>query len=253
MIGAPALAGLSALRAGAGLVQLAVPRAVLHACLTIVPECIGLGTASRKNDLLDAAEKADAVVIGPGFGQALAAKQQVGWLGRLNKPMVVDADALNILSKQKRWPTWFKARAVLTPHPGEMGRLAKLLGLDSKIPSDPDGRIAVATQAAQTFGQVVVLKGHRTVVTDGDRVYVNQTGNSALSKAGTGDVLSGLLGCLLAQNMGSFEAATAATWVHGRAGEIVGERMTLRGALARDVIDAIPAAIAAYEKRHRSY
>lgn len=103
-------------------------------------------------------------------------------------PMVVDADALNILAGGPRWPAEFQAKAVLTPHPGEMTRLAKLLGA-GKTPDDDAGRLRIAVEAANTFGQVVVLKGHRTVVTDGARVYVNRTGDSTLAKAGSGDVL----------------------------------------------------------------
>src|SRR3954463_15213421 len=195
MIGAPVFAGTSALRSGAGLVEIAVPRAILHAALSITPELIGLalGKAAGKDQLLAAAEKSDAVVIGPGLGQTPEAEGRLTRLVRLAKPMVVDADGLNILSKMKRWPTWFKARAVLTPHPGEMARLGRLIG-QTEVPTDEPGRIEIATQAAEAFGQVVLLKGYGTVITDGTRVHINRTGNSALSKAGTGDVLSGVIG-----------------------------------------------------------
>ena len=148
---------------------------------------------------------------------------------------------------EKRWPTKaFKAHAVLTPHPGEMKRLARLIGR-TDVPNDDAGRIDVALAAANAFGQVVVLKGHRTVVTDGSRVYVNDTGDSSLSKAGTGDVLSGILGTLLAQQMDRVEAACAAVWIHGKAGEICGSRMGRRGVLAMDVIAVLPEALGAFE------
>lgn len=250
MIGAPVLAGTAALRTGAGLVQIAVPRSILSACLSITPELIGLGLgkAAGKDQLLDAAEKADAVVIGPGLGRTPEAEARLVRLIRLDKPMVIDADGLNILSSMKKWPSFFKARAVLTPHPGEMKRLAKLIGR-SEVPADDDGRIAIAAAAADAFGQVIVLKGERTVVTDGRRVYLNQTGNSTLSKAGTGDVLSGILGTFLAQQVERLDAACLATHSHGRAGEIAGARLGMRCALARDVVDAVPAAIAEAEHR----
>jgi NAD(P)H-hydrate epimerase len=161
---------------------------------------------------------------------------------RLRKPLVVDADALNLLSAMKKWPGFFKAPAVLTPHPGEMRRLARFLGR-SQLPADDQGRVRIATKAAKMFAQVVVLKGERTVVTDGRRVYVNHTGNSSLSKAGTGDVLSGMIGTLLAQGMARFEAAVLGVHLHGRAGELAGEKLGMRCVLARDVIDAIPAVI----------
>ena len=252
MIGAPVLAGTAALRTGAGLVQLAVPRSILSACLSITPELIGLGLgkAAGKDELLKAGEAADAIVVGPGLGRTPEAEARLTRLVRLEKPMVVDADGLNLLAGMKKWPSFFKARAVLTPHPGEMGRLAKLLGRKD-VPADEDGRVTIAGQAAEAFGQVVVLKGHHTVVTDGRRAYVNPTGNSALSKAGTGDVLSGVLGALLGQGLERFEAATLAVYLHGRAGELAGGTVGMRCALARDVLEALPAAIAEYEGRPR--
>jgi NAD(P)H-hydrate epimerase len=249
MIGAPALAGTAALRTGAGLVQISVPRSVLTACLSITPELIGLGLGKGAKELLAAAADADALVIGPGMGGSIDARDRLMRLIRLPKPTVVDADGLNLLAREKRWPAKaFKAHAVLTPHPGEMKRLARLIGR-TDVPSDDAGRIDVALAAANAFGQVVVLKGHRTVVTDGSRVYVNDTGDSSLSKAGTGDVLSGILGTLLAQQMDRFEAACAAVWIHGKAGEIVGSRLGRRSVLAMDVINALPETLRAFEQK----
>jgi NAD(P)H-hydrate epimerase len=250
MIGAPAFAGAAALRMGAGLVQLAVPRSALAAALSITPECIGigLGKVSAKDDLLKAADLADAVVIGPGLGRTPEAEARLVRLVRLEKPMVIDADGLNILAAMKKWPAFFKARAVLTPHPGEMKRLAKLIGREN-VPSDDEGRTDIAAALATTVGQVVVLKGNRTVVTDGRRAYLNQTGDSTLSKAGTGDVLSGMLATLLAQGMERFEAATLGVHLHGMAGEIAGQRFGRRSALAREVIDAIGEALRQVECR----
>jgi ADP-dependent NAD(P)H-hydrate dehydratase len=252
MIGAPVLAGTAALKSGAGLVQVAVPRSILPYALSITPELIGLGLgkAAGKDQLLEAGEKADAIVVGPGLGRTPEAMGRLTRLVRLEKPMVVDADALNLLSDQKRWPAYFKARAVLTPHPGEMARLGKLFGRppEEKVPADDEGRIALVARAAEAFGQVVVLKGSRTVVTDGRRVYVNTTGDSSLSKAGTGDVLCGVLGTLLAQEVDRFDAACLAVYLHGRAGEIAGKKFGRRSVLAREVADALPQAIAEYEK-----
>lgn len=251
MIGAPVLAGTSALRMGAGLVQLAVDRSILTAALSITPELIGLGLGRSKaqKDLLDAADSADAIVVGPGLGQSPHAMARLKALISLAKPLVVDADGLNLLAKQRQWPARFKARAVLTPHPGEMKRLAKLL-YRKEVPTDDDGRIDIATAAANSFKQVIVLKGTRTVVTDGKQVYLNRTGDSSLSKAGTGDVLSGIIATLLAQQMDRFEAACCGVWIHGKAGEFAGQRLGLRCVLARDVIDALPKAIAEYEQSH---
>ena len=240
MIGAPVFAGTAALRMGSGWVQIAVPRENLAICLSITPELVGLGLggAAGEKALMAAAEKADALVVGPGLGQSAAARGRLKRLVGMDKPMVVDADALNLLAREKKWPAYFKARAVLTPHPGEMQRLAKLIGR-STVPSDEQGRIDIAAAAARAFGQIVVLKGHRTVVTDGRRVFINHTGDSTLSKAGTGDVLSGMVGCLLGQKMEPFEAAALGVHLHGLAGEMAGKRFGRRSALAREVIEAI--------------
>ena len=250
MIGAPVLAGTAALKMGAGLVQIAVPASVLATCLSITPELIGLGLGKgvNKTRLLQAADKADALVIGPGLGQSDPAAKRLDHLIRLDKPMVLDADALNLLASRKKWPKDFRGKAVLTPHPGEMARLAPLFGA-SKVPTDDDGRIKLATDAAKAFRQVIVLKGHRTVVTDGGRVYLNPTGDSSLSKAGAGDVLSGVLGALLALKMDPFDASCAATWIHGTAGQNAGQRLGMRCVLARDVIDSLPSAIPALDSK----
>ena len=251
MIGAPVFAGTAALRMGSGLVQIAVPRSILPHALSITPELIGigLGKAAGKDQLLESAEAADAIVIGPGLGQTPEALGRLTRLVRLPKPMVVDADGLNLLAKQKRWPSFFKADGVLTPHPGEMNRLGKLIGRD-KTPADEDGRIEIALEAAKAFGQVIVLKGDRTVVAAADaRVYVNPTGNSALSKAGSGDVLSGILGSLLGLKLERFDAACIAVALHGLAGEYAAARMGLRSPLAFDIVESIPDAISEYEQR----
>lgn len=252
MIGAPVLAGMAALRTGAGLVQVALPKSVLAPALSICPELIGLALAGPDDNqrLIEAAEKSDAIVVGPGLGQSTDARDRLLALVALDRPMVVDADGLNLLAAMGLWPSdKFRARAVLTPHPGEMRRLATLLPKEQvgpwagSIPGDDTSRLSIAVAAARAFGQTIVLKGARTVVTDGQRAYINPTGDSTLSKAGTGDILSGVLGCLLAQRMSQFDAATLATWLHGRAGEIAGALHGRRSALGREVIDALADAI----------
>ena len=249
MLGAPVLAGTSALRSGSGLVQIAVPKSILPMALSVTPELIGLGLEEDQgfDRLDDAAGKADVIVLGPGLGRSSAAESRVHRLIQLDKPMVLDADALNILASASAWPTEAKCRAVLTPHPGEMSRLARLFG-KSEVPIDEAGRMEIATQAAQAFKQVIVLKGTGTVITDGDRCAINPTGDSSLSKAGTGDVLSGVIGSLLGQKMEPFEAAVAAAWIHGRAGELAGIRQGMRCALAMDVVTCLPLAFAEYEQ-----
>ncbi|MDR3606392.1 MAG: NAD(P)H-hydrate dehydratase [Oligoflexia bacterium] len=249
MIGAPVMAGTSALRMGAGLVQIAVPRSILSAALSITPELIGLAlTDSSAKRLAEASEKAQAIVMGPGLGQSRAARKRVLQVIALDKAMVVDADALNLISRLKSWPVRFKGKAVLTPHPGEMSRLIRFIG-KARVPGDDGGRLQIATELAQALGQVVVLKGYRTVITDGARTYVNHTGDSSLAKAGTGDVLTGMIGALLAQKMDRFEAACLAVYLHGRAGELAGEKFGKRCVLAREVICALSDAVLEYEAR----
>lgn len=253
MIGAPVLAGTAALRLGSGLVQIAVPQSNLAISLSITPELIGLGLGlgkpTREAVLMEAAQKSDAIVLGPGLGQGKPARDRLKRLVRLDTPMVLDADGLNLIALEKKWPPYFKAHAVLTPHPGEMARLAKLIDR-SEVPTDDEGRIGIATHAARSFGQIVVLKGHRTVVTDGRRVYLNRTGDSTLSKAGTGDVLSGMIGSLLGQRMSPFDAAILGVYLHGLAGEIAGKRFGIRSALAREVVDSIAEAVRTAETRN---
>ena len=241
MIGAPVLAGAAALRTGSGLVQVAMPRQVLATALSVVPELVGLSldedeTSTQK--LLEAAEKADVIAVGPGLGQSPSLAPRLDALFRIPKPMVVDADALNYLASLPAWPKSFAAQAVLTPHPGEMKRLARLFA-QSEVPADEKGRIDIALKAAKTFAQIIVLKGHRTIVTDGKKLYINKTGDSSLSKAGAGDVLSGILASLIGQKMSPLDAACAATHLHGKAGEQAGKRLGRRSVLARDVIDSI--------------
>jgi NAD(P)H-hydrate epimerase len=251
MIGAPAFAGTAALRMGSGLVQIATPRSILPHSLSICPELIGLPlTPSSLRAFDEAADKATSIAIGPGLGQSAQSFTLLKHLIRIkDKPLVIDADALNLLSKQKRWPATFRAAAVLTPHPGEMKRLMNLLDTNlTDVPTDDAGRLKLATLAAQTFKCVILLKGHRTVITDGTRHHVNTTGDSSLAKAGTGDILTGILASLLGQKMPPYDAACLAAHLHGSAGELAGKRLGQRSTLARDILDSIPQAIHQYKR-----
>jgi len=248
MFGAAVLAATAALRAGSGLVQIAVPERVLPFAICITPELIGLALSQKSEKSFHAAtEVADCLVIGPGMGRSTLSRKRLLRVIEQGKPTVIDADGLNILSQQVKLPKKL-AHALLTPHPGEMLRLCKRLGV-KQIPTDDRGRLALATNAARAFGTTILLKGHRSIITDGRRAYVNRTGNSALSKAGSGDVLSGVIGSLIGQGMNVFDAACAGAWIHGKAGELAGERRGSRSALARDVIDAIGDAICTYPNR----
>lgn len=241
MIGAPMLAAQSAYRAGCGLVQVAMPQSVLAAAVAIVPEAIGLGLAGDAGDvqrLQMAMGRATALVAGPGLGQDPRAALLLRAVYTGDLPAVLDADALNMLAALPRWPADFRAKAVLTPHPGEMKRLLAHLGR-SDVPADDAGRIDLCGHAARTLGGVVLLKGRRTVISDGSRYRVNTTGDNSLAKAGSGDVLSGLIGSLLAQGMSPFDAAICGAHFHGLAGEAAGRALGRRAVIASDVAEML--------------
>jgi NAD(P)H-hydrate epimerase len=190
------------------------------------------------------AEGKDAVVIGPGLGQDPATRELVrAFVAACAAPLVVDADGLNAMDQGA---AAFKARrapTVLTPHPGEMARL-----VGAKAGDVQRRRLEVARGFAAESGAVVVLKGHRTVVADRDgRAAVNPTGNPGMATGGAGDVLSGILGALLARGCEPWVAATAAVYVHGRAGDVAAARLGQESLLAGDVIDALPEAIRSLE------
>jgi ADP-dependent NAD(P)H-hydrate dehydratase len=209
MVGAPALTALSALRSGVGLVQIAAPDRVLDAALLLCPSATGLVLPTASDGGLiphEAAEVvdrglsvADAVVVGPGLGSDHAIEGLVlRVLAQDLIPVIVDADALNALSRIHAPWTSVRAPCVLTPHPGEYKRLAAALQIKLD-PTDPAQRAQAAELLAQRTGCVVVLKGQGTVVSDGHRHWVCTRGSPSLATAGTGDVLAGLLGGLAAR------------------------------------------------------
>jgi len=247
MIGAPAYCGLAAYHAGCGYVQIGAPAETLLATLSLCPQAIGLVVPG--DEQAEAIDKADAIAIGPGLGKLPAAKKVLEAVLTADKPKVLDADALNLISEGTAWPANVVNRCVLTPHPGEMKRLGKLFGKAEQSATDESDRVDTATRAADAFRQIVVLKGHRTIVTDGTRVYINRTGSSALAKAGSGDILSGISGAMLGQqNVDPFDAACMSVWIHGKAGEIAGRRVGERSTMATDIIAGIGEAIEQYQQ-----
>ncbi len=292
MIGAAALAATSALRAGAGLARLVMPAPVLDAGLTICASATGVpipvdGTGRivphEAAAVLDAqARSCECLVVGPGLGvsdgvraASLRAVQQE------DVPVVVDADALNALAEITELARDFHAAAVLTPHPGEYRRLASGLGI-SLDRVDAPSRPAAAAALAQRLGCIVVLKGAGTVVSDGQRTWVNPSGTAALATAGTGDVLSGLLAGLVAQfvrpalaaalagagaraagdakrsasrsgtppTLSLYDAARIGVLAHGLAAERwVKTRRADAGLLAMELADEIPAALGELRSR----
>jgi len=211
MLGAPCLAARAAIRAGAGLVVLAVPAPLATAAVGLLPEATAVALPVDGDGQLKPAEaaavldanvpRADCLVAGPGLGGGAAVQQTlVRLVSRDDVPVVLDADALNALATLPQFDGDLRAPAVLTPHPGEFDRLATALGIDADA-TDPDRRAAAAAALAGRLGCVVALKGAGTVVADGLETWTNPTGGPALATGGTGDVLAGLIGGLVAQHV----------------------------------------------------
>jgi ADP-dependent NAD(P)H-hydrate dehydratase len=251
MSGAPSLAGLGALRGGAGLVYVAVPSEILPIVATIEPSYLTVPLATDEehgclafdglSGIWGACKGKDAIAIGPGLGMARGMFGIVKklFLG-LTQPMVVDADALNLLATEppdRDRNLWFSdaiGPRIFTPHPGEF---AKLIGSD--IATVQSRRAELAAEFAKDNGGIVVLKGEGTVITDGDRVAINRTGNPGMATGGSGDVLTGLIAALLAQGMQPFEAAQLGAHVHGLAGDLAAAELSQPGMIASDLLHSL--------------
>jgi len=245
MSGAAALAGRSALRAGAGLVRVATAKsalavvAAIEPCFTTIelPENkAGQISAKAIDKILTAVEDNDVLAFGPGIGISGDMRKILeALLKQENLPLVIDADGLNNLSKIKDWPKLNRTNLVITPHPGEMKRLWAGL-LREPLPAE---RQAQAQQLAQSANCVVALKGAGTVVTDGGKLYVNKTGNAGMATAGCGDVLTGVITALIGQGLDTFDATILGVYVHGLAGDIAAERTGQVGLITTDIIDSL--------------
>ncbi len=268
MIGAPALSGIAAHRAGTGLVRLLMPEPVLDAALTIAPSCTGSALAVDENlaiiphesaPLIDhALNTSQCIALGPGLGASPAiATITLRVLSHADIPVVVDADAINALAQSPQFWQQTSAPMILTPHPGEYARLAASLGI-SQDAVDPARRPKAALSLAQRLGCIVVLKGANTIVTDGHRQWTNTTGSSALATAGTGDVLTGIIASLIAQYAKSsltpspstppspdlFDLTCMAVYTHGAASELwIKQNQSPAGLLAMDLTSFIPQAL----------
>ena len=248
MSGAAALAGRSALRAGAGLVRVATPKSVLPIVASIEPsfttiplpeDSLGRISAKAVNIILEAVGQKDAVAFGPGVGTSGALHSVLkSLLEQEGLKIVVDADGLNNLAGIKNWHNKLKANMIVTPHPGEMKRLWSGLFREPL----PDQRQQQAIQLAQHTGTIVALKGAGTVVTDGEKVYINKTGNPGMATAGSGDVLTGVITALLGQRLSDFDAAVLGVYVHGMAGDIAADKLGQVGMITTDIVDSLPEA-----------
>ena len=245
MSGAAALAGRAALRAGAGLVRVATPKSVLPIVASIEPcfttialpeDSAGRISAKAINAILEAARQNDAVAFGPGVGVSGALRSVLhALLEQEALRLLIDADGLNNLAGMRNWPARLKANLILTPHPGEMKRLWSGL-LREPLPAE---RQEQAMQLAQRTGAIVVLKGAGTVVTDGEKVYINKTGNPGMATAGSGDVLTGVITALMGQALSNFDSAVLGVHIHGSAGDLAAQKLGQTSLIATDIIEAL--------------
>jgi NAD(P)H-hydrate epimerase len=247
MAGAAGLCGAATLRSGAGLVRVATTAEVQPVVASFEPSYMTYPLPSRDDGLIDFArsrailpgliEHADVLAVGPGLGQSDDNRELIRYLiAESERPMILDADGLNMLVGQTDLLAGLSRPVILTPHPGEFAHLS---GRD--IPTVQQDRVKHAADLATMSEQlVVVLKGAGTVVTDGRRYFINSTGNPGMATGGSGDVLTGVIAALLAQRMPAFEAAQLGVFVHGLAGDIARDHHGEIGMIAGDIVDSLP-------------
>ncbi len=252
--GAALMTAEAALRSGAGLVTIALPKSIdvatagLKEVMTLPLPETEEGTLSQAGEKLlrQAIKGKDAVAIGPGLSENEETQRLVRTLiGEVSIPMVVDADALNALAGDLSVLKNRKIPAVLTPHPGEMGRL-----VGKRADAIQRDRPSVAADFAEAWNAIVVLKGAHTIIAAPDRsLRINNTGNPGMATAGTGDALTGIIGAWLAQGIAPIEAATWGVALHGDAGDLAAAGRGEIGLITSDLIEQIPKAILGYVKQ----
>jgi len=250
MSGAIAMTGLATLRSGAGLVTLAVPRSIQDLVASFSPcfmtytlnEEEGQIALSAAEQVVAFANNATALALGPGIGRGPELTSLVKQLHhQIKQPIVIDADALSALAEDPQALSSNVSPRVLTPHPGEFARL------DGK-PYDRTERVIAAAALARrdtTGNTIVVLKGYRTVITDGKRYSLNSTGNPGMATGGSGDVLTGIITALLCQRLEPFDAARLGVHLHGLAGDLAALELGQVSLIATDLIDYLPQAFQA--------
>ena len=238
--GAAALAARAALRTGAGLVFLGVPESIYgleavkldEPIVFPLPEEDGKLSAAAIPQILGRLPQMDAVLIGPGLGQSDGVFAVVNAvLEHFSGPVVVDADVINVLSTHRDLLRERVSPTIVTPHDVEFARLGGVITED---------RASSAAAAARDLGAIVLLKGHRTVITDGAECYCNRTGNPGMAVGGSGDVLSGIIVSLLGQGLSPIMAAACGAWLLGAAGDVCAMDLGQLGMLPSDMVEALP-------------
>ena len=238
--GAAALAAMGALRCGAGLVFLGVPESIYaieavkltEPVVFPLPDCGGVFAPEAAEQIKERLGRMDAVLIGPGLGQSegtLAVLRCV--LNSFSGPVIVDADGINLLVQHKDILRGRTGITILTPHEGEAARLLGRAVTDRKTD---------ALLLARELGAILVLKGHQTLITDGEVVFCNPTGNPGMAVGGSGDVLAGMIAGLLGQKLSALDAAACAVWLHGAAGDLCAREMGQYAMLPTDYLEVLP-------------
>ena len=244
MSGAIGLAGMAALRSGAGLVKLAVPDVCLATVASYEPSYMTLALASDEAGRIAAAARSVIAPVlgeatccgcGPGLGRSAELDDLVWWLYEsIEQPIVLDADGLNALAADRSRLRHPGGPRILTPHPGEFRRLVGTDRLTVQASREK------AVELAEACGVIVVLKGHRTLVTDGQRIVENSTGNPGMATGGAGDVLTGIITALVCQGLAPCDAACLGVHVHGLAGDLAAERLGETSLTASDLVGELP-------------
>lgn len=247
MAGAISLAGMACLRAGAGLVKLAIPECVLetvagfepaYMTLPLMADASGFLFPEAAGQLERFVAESTCVAVGPGIGRSAGITKVVELLYRsVSQPLVVDADGLNALASLEAGLNGAGGPRVLTPHPGEFARLAKFTHRTTR-----EEQIATATELAERYNIVLLLKGSPTFITDGKLQHFNATGNPGMATGGTGDVLTGIITALICQNLSPFDAAVLGAHVHGLAGDLAAADLGQVSLIASDLLKYLPRA-----------
>ncbi len=261
MSGAISLSSLAALRCGSGLVKVAVPKEIQSTVAAFSPCYMTIGCLSENGEfhggcldsLETAAEWSDVIGMGPGMERGAAQKWIVPKLYReTHQPMIVDADGLNTLADANVDLADHVGQRILTPHPGEFQRILNSLNIVSNDSNAEKHETRITDRAtmesraielAKSANLIIVLKGNRTLVTDGERTFHNWTGNPGMATAGAGDVLTGVITSLVGQGLPLFDAAELGVYLHGRAGDLAAAKVGQSALIATDIIEYLGSAV----------